>query len=329
MSLSQTTGLTFGVGTGANDVSVAFYGTLGTRVNAALNGMTFKSTPGFTGTASILCRTHDFGNTGAGGALYGADKSINVAVQTVPAAPVAGNFQVAATEDIVKTVSGWNFTDANGDPAQSTLVTKLPVNGTLFRDANANNVIDAGEAIVVNTAITWADAVTAPKVKYLGNSNFNGSDSLSYVVRDTTGQQGATPATGSISVSAVNDAPVTTVPGAQTTSHGVPVIFNSTNGNTIVLSDVDAGTGQMRFRMDVTNGTVSLSQTTGLTFGVGTGANDVSVAFYGTLDAINAALTGLTFNPNPGFIGKASILFRPHDFGNTGAGGSYTARTRR
>ena len=77
-------------------------------------------------------------------------------------------------------------------------------------DANANNQIDAGEAVVINTAISWADAVTAPKVKYLGNANYNGSDSLTYVVKDTTGQQGSTPAetgTAAINVAAVNDAP--------------------------------------------------------------------------------------------------------------------------
>ena len=77
--------------------------------------------------------------------------------------------------------------------------------------------------MVVNTAISWADAVTAPKIKYLGNSNYNGSDSLTYVVKDTTGQQGSTPAetgTVSLNVAAVNDAPGATVPGAQTTGAG-------------------------------------------------------------------------------------------------------------
>ena len=136
--------------------------------------------------------------------------TINVQTTVAPAAPVAGNFQVSVNEDTVVTLSAWNFTDANGDAAQSIAITNLPGHGTIFNDANGNNQIDAGEAVVVNTAISWADAVTAPKVKYLGAANFNGSDSLTYVVKDTTGLQGSTPAqtgTASISIAAVNDAP--------------------------------------------------------------------------------------------------------------------------
>ena len=45
----------------------------------------------------------------------------------------------------------------------------------------------------------------------------------------------------SISVNAVNDAPVNTVPGAQGTNVNVPLVFSSGNGNPISVSDVDAG----------------------------------------------------------------------------------------
>ena len=179
---------------------------------------------------------------------------------------------------------------------------------------------------MVNTSISWVDAVTAPKVKYLGNANFNGSDSLTYVVRDTTGQQGSTPTgtgTASISVAAVNDAPVTTTPGVQSTAPGVPVIFSTANGDAISITDVDAGTSQIWCRMEATNGTLTLSQTAGLNFtgGVGDGTNDPVMSFNGTLAAINSALNGMRFTPNAGFTGVASFVVKTYDWGNTGAGG--------
>jgi hypothetical protein len=67
------------VGDGVNDPTISVNGTLN-AINAALTGMTFTPNPGFTGTASILCRTHDYGNTGIGGLLYGAEKTININV---------------------------------------------------------------------------------------------------------------------------------------------------------------------------------------------------------------------------------------------------------
>jgi hypothetical protein len=278
----------------------------------------------------LLLSTWDYGNTGSGGTLYGADQTINIAVNNVPVAPVAGNFLASVNEDTIGTVSGWNFTDANGDPAAGIVIKSGPSHGTLFVDVNSDNQLNAGEAVVLDTLISWNDAITAPKVKYLGNADFNGSDSLTYVVQDTTGLQGSTPAeTGTVSmdVIAVNDAPVTLVPdpvtNPQSTPIGTSLTFSTANGNAITLGDVDAGTGTMWFRVIATNGTVSLSQTTDLTyFWRGTGTNDVRVSFDGTLASINAALNGMTFTPNAGFSGTASLLLSTWDYGNTGSGGT-------
>ena len=62
-----------------------------------------------------------------------------------------------------------------------------------------------------------------------------------------------------------------TIPGTQATAPGVPLTFSTANGNAISMSDVDAGTGQIWCRIDATNGTLTLSQTTGLNFTGGLG----------------------------------------------------------
>jgi hypothetical protein len=56
-------------------------------------------------------------------------------------------------------------------------------------------------------------------------------------------------------VTAVNDAPVNNVPGAQTASQNIALGFNTANGNAISITDVDSGNGLMTVTLTATNGT--------------------------------------------------------------------------
>src|SRR5262249_32552887 len=87
-------------------------------------------------------------------------------------------------------------------------------------------------------------------VTYIPTPDFNGSATLTL----TTDDQGNTGSGGnktdtdtvSITVSAVNDLPVNSVPGAQTTSEDTNLVFNAGNGNLISVSDVDAGAASVK-----------------------------------------------------------------------------------
>ncbi len=72
LTLSGTTGLTFTTGDGTNDSSMVITGTIA-NINAALDGMQFTPTNGFSGSASVTLQTEDLGNTGAGGNLSDTD----------------------------------------------------------------------------------------------------------------------------------------------------------------------------------------------------------------------------------------------------------------
>ncbi|WP_447971265.1 LamG-like jellyroll fold domain-containing protein [Nitrospira sp. M1] len=113
--------------------------------------------------------------------------------------------------------------------------------------------------------------------------------------------------TASITVTAVNDAPANTVPGAQTVNEDTALIFNTANGNLISISDADAGNNPLRITLTATNGTMTLSQTTGLAFNTGDGTTDATMVFEGTLANINAALDGLSFLGDQNFTGAANI----------------------
>ena len=65
---------------------------------------------------------------------------------------------------------------------------------------------------------------------------------------------------------AVNDAPVNSVPGAQTVAEDTAKVFSSATGNAISISDVDVGAGNETVTVAVTNGVLTLAGTAGLTF---------------------------------------------------------------
>ena len=159
--------------------------------------------PGATGTADITVRATDTGG------LWVED-TFRVTVTATPPnqAPVAGNFVASLNQDSIVKLAGWNFTDADGDSAQSIQITKLPDHGTLFKDVNNNNILDTGEAVSLNQVITWADAFTNQSVKYKGGATYSGPDSVKYVVTDTVGATGTEQGIASITViNTVNDAP--------------------------------------------------------------------------------------------------------------------------
>ena len=141
---------------------------------------------------------------------------------------------------------------------------------------------------------------------------------VSWIVND--GALPSTAATSTINVTAVNDPPVNTVPGSQSTNakHAAGL---RRGGNQISVADPDAGTNSIQVTLTATNGTLTLSGTTGLSFTVGDGTADATMTFTGTIANINTALNGMTFTPTLGFSGAASLTITTNDQGNTGTGG--------
>ncbi|WP_236025116.1 DUF4347 domain-containing protein [Arenibaculum pallidiluteum] len=136
------------------------------------------------------------------------------------------------------------------------------------------------------------------------------------------GTGGALVATGSVTVvfAAVNDPPVNTAPTAVTTREDTP--FSFTGSNRISIADPDAENAAVQVRLVATNGTITLSRTTGLTFTVGDGTGDPIITMTGTITDINAALDGLVFLPGQDFGGSASLRIVTNDLGNAGSGGA-------
>jgi hypothetical protein len=147
---------------------------------------------------------------------------------------------------------------------------------------------------------------------------------LSVRVTADDGNGGTVSDTFDLSIGPVNDAPVVTGPATETTAEDTSLVFSAANANAITIGDPDAGLGILEVTLSATDGVLTLGGAAGLTFTTGDGTADSSMTFTGTLIAVNAALSGLTFAPTANFSGVASIAIGVDDQGNTGGGGALT-----
>src|SRR5690606_9618865 len=151
------------------------------------------------------------------------------------------------------------------------------------------NAFIAADALHFTTALHATSDVTLTVT--IDDDGNTGSDPGSSGTDDSE----AATATITLVVTALNDAPVNTVPVSQTVDQNGSLVFSPSNGNAISVSDVDAGGGTIRVSLAATNGLLTLSGITGLNFLAGDGTDDGTVTFDGTLADINQALNGLLF----------------------------------
>ena len=264
----------------------------------------------------------------------------------LPAISPAGNltYTPAANASGIATISVALADDGGGadtSPIQTFTITVTAANDTPTADAQA---VSTDEDTAVGITLTGSDVETpsgslifnvtvlptngvlsgsGANRTYTPNAGYNGPDSFKFTVTDT-GAPALTSAeaTVSITVNAVNDGPVNTVPGAQATNTNTALTFSAGNGNQISIADSDAGTNAVQVTLTGTNGTVTLNGTAGLAFSTGDGTADPTMTFTGTITNINNALNGLVFTPTAGFNGAASLQIITNDQGNTGSGGA-------
>jgi uncharacterized repeat protein (TIGR01451 family) len=122
---------------------------------------------------------------------------------------------------------------------------------------------------------------------------------------------GTYPAPGDSAGLIVDDVQVqelTSSPGAQTTAEDSAKAFSAANGNALQIA-TNTGSFFPSVTLSVTNGTLTLASTAGLTFTAG-GNGTALMTFNGTVAAINAALNaGLTYMPTADFNGSSTLTF--------------------
>ncbi|MCP5421404.1 MAG: cadherin domain-containing protein [Chromatiaceae bacterium] len=141
-----------------------------------------------------------------------------------------------------------------------------------------------GQTIVVDTRVGSPDGTD----RLLGVENLQFADQ--------------TLAVGAITVSVPSSADVDT---------NTTYAFNAGTSNAVAVSGDTSK--PMQVTLSVTNGSLTLSGTTGLSFSAGDGTADAGMTFTGTLADVNAALDGLAFDPTPGYGGAATLTLTATD----------------
>ena len=290
-------------------------------------------------------------------AYSSATETADIVVNSVNDAPLLGNGTLDAVDedtpdpagDTVANIFTGQFSDVDTAPSLAGVAiignTADPVaEGSWQYSTNAgSDWFDVGTVDDDATALVLSDVTlvrfvpvddyngtpTALSVRGLDNSyagaysSTAGSETRVNVDASVNGDDTAIAAASAelaTSIGAVNDAPVNNIPGIQYTDTNTALVFDAINGNLISLSDVDAGAGALEVTLTATDGRLTLSGTTGLSFSVGDGSNDYDMTFTGTLADINSALDGLYFDPDTLFSGTATLQIVADDKGNTGGG---------
>jgi VCBS repeat-containing protein len=229
------------------------------------------------------------------------ERTFTVTVNDLNEAPVINNQSLRVDENV-----------ANGTAVGTVLASDADAGDHLTYAIVAGNT---GGAFAIESTTGGITVANRAALDYETNPTFH----VTVRVTDTGGL--ATEATVTISLNGVNEAPLILAPSVLFTQGAVPLVFRSADGTGISITDVDAGAGNIRVEIHITNGGVTLAGTAGLTFVLGDGVDDAILIFTGTMAAVNAALEGMAFKPQPNYVGQATLQLTVDDQGNSGSGG--------
>jgi Ca2+-binding RTX toxin-like protein len=332
LTLASTAGLSFSTGDGTGDATMTFSGSTA-AINAALAGLSYTPDANVNGPDSLTMTTSD-------GSASDVD-NVSISVTAVNDAPtVAGDGTESAApivEDMpspvgqtVASLFGGQYSDATdqvagGSSADAFAGVAVTANGSgaagQWQYYNGVSWVDIGPAS--DGAAVLLAAGTS--IRFNPAANFNGAaPTLTVHLVDASGGAltdgavvdasvtGGTTrySTGTVvldqTVTADNDNPVNTTPGAVATSEDASVAVSG-------LSVSDADNASLTVTLSVGRGTLTLGSVAGLSFATGDGTGDATMTFSGTTADINTALAGLNYAPNPNVNGPDTLTMSTTD----------------
>ena len=208
--------------------------------------------------------------------------------------------------------------DANGGVEQVSLTAS---NGTFALSGTSGLTFTTGDG-TSSAAMTFSGTLANVNAALNGlvftpASNFTGAAGMTLVVDDlgNTGGGGAKTASSTISINVQSPPSSDVVPGGQTTIENTALVFSPANANAFYLSGSDN-----YIELTVTHGALTLSTTSGLTFGNSTANGQSSLVFSGTKSAMVAALNGLRYTPTANYVGSDTLTLITTNSGLLGLG---------
>jgi subtilase family serine protease len=302
LTLASTAGLSFTGTNGSSSFTVS--GTVA-NLDAALNGLTYQPTALFVGSDSLAVGVADPGDT------LTASTSVALTVNVAPPA-ITAPLTASATENGSLAFSSANsnaisFTDVNAGTSKTESLTLSVAHGTLTLGSTTGLTFKTGKNSTASFTVTGTVAslnTALSGLTYKPTALYTGADSLAISVADPgNGQSSSTSV--ALTVSALSP-PSITAPAAGSLGENLSLTFSTANSNAISVADVNAGTKADTLTLSVTNGTLTLGATPGLTFKAGKNGT-ATFTISATLANLNTALNGLTYKPTSGYSGPDSI----------------------
>ncbi|MGV6818578.1 MAG: DUF4347 domain-containing protein [Thiotrichales bacterium] len=293
-----------------------------------------------TGTSGAVTSTFSAGIWTASGAVSDVN-ALLAGLTFTPAADYSSSFTIATsvTDAVNPVVSGnklFTATPVGDTPMAASITTDEDTqSGPIVIDRNANDsaevthfrisgisngslyLIDGVTLVNDGDFITYAQGQAGLKFTPAQNSIVAGSFDVEASQDGSTVAAQSGKATSTITVDAINDAPVNTVPAS------IAVVEDVASALTgISIADVDAGGSAMLVTLSVPSG--SLAATTGSGVTVGGTAYDLTLT--GTVTDINnfIAASNVTYTTAANANGSVTLTVLTSDQGNTGSGGAKT-----
>jgi ELWxxDGT repeat protein/VCBS repeat-containing protein len=292
LTLASVTGLTFS--SGGNQTSAMVFRGTETAINAALNGLIYRSPNNFTGAATIAIEVNDNGNTGSGVALSDS-QTINITVLGANSPPVIGlpaNLSTNAGQDLP--IAGITITDPDAGTNNLT-VTIAAANGVLsFQQLNQISGIEFLQGNGTPTSrLTFRGTLSAlngalARLVYRANSNFQGFEGITIGVSDQVSADNVGVPLSDTKTLFVN------VGGAV---NQLPIVVNNTYSI--------ARNGLLSIARPGVLADDSDPEGFPLNAALGTGVNNGSLTF--NRDG------SFTYSPTAGFVGTDSFTYRAND----------------
>ena len=272
---------------------------------------------------TLTLSVNDNGNTG-GGALIGSDTA-TITIGAVNDAPVATITPVSysATEQTSLSLKNNGLSISDVDAGSGSLtVTLSVVEGTLtvtagtsgasVSNSGTSSVTVTGTAAQINALLNTNATST---VSYSDNSDTPAASTTLTLSVNDNGNTGGGALIGSdtatITIGAVNDAPVNTVPGG-TLAVNAGAALGFTAANTVSVHDVDGNLASTQ--LSVLHGALTVSLAGGASISAGASGSS-TLTLSGTETQIDAALATLSYQSVLNFSGSDTLTVLSTDSG--------------
>jgi hypothetical protein len=304
LTLSTTSGLTITSGSNGT-ASFTVSGTI-SNLNAALNGLSYQPTAGYSGADTLAISLVDPGDT------LSAAKNISLSINALAAPTITAPATATTLENNSLIFSSNAISVADSAAGSNSDSLSLSVaHGTITLSTTSGLTVTAGSNGSGSFTVTGTVAnlnAALNNLTYAPAANYTGSDSLAISITDPGDNESGSKSVA-ITVNAYNP-PSVTAPGSATVPENGSLVFSSSN--LISVADSGPGNGSDSLQLTVSHGTVTFSTTSGLTITAGANGS-ATVTVTGSIANLNAALNGLTYKPTAGYTGADSLAISIKD----------------